>query len=1003
MRGCECEIDLLVVGVGVGVVVVVVVVAAASASASLEWGAQAVAGGNGSGGPATVVRGRGASARRSAPYGRKVAATRRNPKSSHVDVAVQVRGHRRPCPTQPLNNNDQVRPSQKVDKGPKIVEGIISAYGMAWSDNRSIKNKFSASAIPPATPSNSPQGTRYNSYAFHAGATSHVLTRVRPQVRVEDTKSTDASAASLLPIMKPSHVEHDTRASSSAIYHAGRATTPNIALDRRGSASISPRKNQKVVETTSPRANESLLKRMGGPSAAKAGLKKDQEEINRIIYEASRGSKFFENERRNDERITARVEAMLITMEERLRAVPEGSHEWHAIEKKAEALAAKCEEERDLSRYIAVCDLDMFYAAVEIKRDPTLKGKAFGVGKGVLVTASYEARAFGVRSGMASHIAYTLCPELITVPNNMSSYVEASGQVMAIFRRFDPNLLQASLDEAYLDFTDYCRLNNVQIDAAVADLRTQVQTVTGLTVSVGIAPNTMLAKIASEKSKPNGQFRLMATPQACVDFMATLPIRKVPGVGRVTERMLQAIGVETCGDIWRLRVRIALVLGDASLESFLNYHLGVASSRVEPSKREERKSVGREHTFKPTADPRQLLELLRESSERVAKDLERLDFVGKKVTLTYKLDNFQRFTRDQTQQGHICKAEDVFRVTRLLLEHELNVNPGMNLRLIGVRISALKDTRKPKDGGPLEKLWIKANDPTSPKKRRVRRDLDGPKKVRDESAFDDSAHHEDEMDLEEHEDASQLKLAVAASLNSVKAQYHDGFEVGGADNKAGNNTQAPEALVAKPAAFAAGPQLTDDERGLWSPSLSAERTVNHFAKELHRSTPEVMRPSPKRRLVSPTKEDLDDAIAAGDVPSPGALMGAGQLLQSTKRSNRKDSSKREGRAAPPEMICPVCMQVVPARFGSTAGGRNAQLNAHIDQCLLNGPLAEAVDNGAVPLTSAPELTSDRTETRRPSSPSTPSPPKPPSGALSRSKKNKATLDSFFDTECGGGG
>ncbi|CAO1629866.1 unnamed protein product [Parajaminaea phylloscopi] len=721
--------------------------------------------------------------------------------------------------------------------------------------------------------------------------------------------------------------DEDAPASAHESVRAGDGVDANMTDP---ALTTSPRKRQRVVDSTNVGANESLLKRMGGPSAAKAGLNKDQAEINRIIYEASKGSKFFENERRNDERITRKVEAMLLRMEERLTAVPEGSPEWKAVERRIDALAAKCEEKRDLSRFIIHCDLDMFYAAVELKRDPTLKGKAFGVGKGVLVTASYEARAFGVRSGMASHIAYALCPNLVTVPNNMSAYVEASGQVMAIFRRFDSNLLQASLDEAYLDLTDYCRLENADVDDVVAELRAQVRNETGLTVSVGVAPNTMLAKIGSDKNKPDGQFRLEASVDACKGFMASLPIRKVPGVGRVTERTLQALGVESCGDIWTYRVRIALVLGDTSLEWLVRYHLGIASSRVEPSKREERKSVGREHTFKPTTDPQQLLELLRESADRVAEDLERLDFVGKKVTLTFKLDNFQRFTRDQTQHGHVSKAEEIFRVTRSLLEHELKVTPGLSLRLIGARVSTLKDIRKPEDGGPLKRLWTKSD--VSPRKRRIRRDPVDPDTVRDDAGHNSDIEGELNGHGEEDEESRQLRLAIAASLETARLEQSADHPKD--DLEALNSFS--ESMVGEDSAGQA--ELSGEPEGVamprtpsWSLSPPPERTANRFAQELHRSTPEVMRPSPRKRLASPTVDDLEAAM--GPVEPVGQANGKnlGKWLH-----QNSDSEKSTPSAGVEKIICPLCTQEIPVRFGSTLSGRNAQLNAHIDQCLANG-------------------------------------------------------------------
>lgn len=701
--------------------------------------------------------------------------------------------------------------------------------------------------------------------------------------------------------------------------------SPFEAAHNERTPSVSPRKKRRrdpgVVDG---KPTESLLKRMGGPSAAKAGLGKDQEEINRIIYETSKGSRYFENERRNDERITRKVESMLATMDERLKAVPEGSHDWLAIEKKADAIRAKLEGRRDLSRHIVHCDLDMFYAAVELKRDPSLKGKAFGVGKGVLVTASYEARAFGVRSGMASYIAEALCPHLITVANDMASYVEASQQIMAIFRRFDENLDQASLDEAYLDVTDYVRLNDVSIDDAVAELRRQVREETGLTVSVGVSPNKMTSKIGSDKNKPDGQFRLEASAAAAIEFMESLPVRKVPGVGRVTERMLQALGVETCGDIWRFRARIALVLGDGSLEWLLHYHLGLGSSVVEPGKREERKSVGREHTFKPTSDPAELFELLRQSAEQVEKDLQRLDFVGRRVTLTCKLDNFQRFTRDQTQTGWVSSGDEIFRITRGLLENEMRLQPGLSLRLIGARVSTLKDVRGPKDGGPLKKMWTKAAIPPQKKnsKSRKRATLGLHGEASKFEQDDDELRSEEHEDLEEDEEARQLRLAIEASLADVRASQ---------EQKKEGAHDPPEINVRG----SVSPTEHEEAEDTWTPSPPQPRSIARFARELHRSTPESMHPLPSPKLATPTEDDIIDTAVQAEEAATAKRTNANGWLR--RPGEGASAGGTEGSATSNnDLVCPICSQAVKVRFGSTLAGRNAQLNAHIDACLSGG-------------------------------------------------------------------
>jgi len=296
---------------------------------------------------------------------------------------------------------------------------------------------------------------------------------------------------------------------------------------------------------------------------------------------------------------------------------------------------------------------------VELKRDPSLKGKAFGVGTGVLTTASYEARLKGCRSGQAVFVAKALCPELITVPNNFAAYVEASGQVMEILGSYDENLQPASLDEAYLDITDYCTQHQMTAEQVVTQLRNEVQEETGLTVSVGIGANKTLAKICSDRNKPNGQYAVAHDRQTIMNFMHDLPVRKIPGIGRVTERILSAVNVQTCGEIWEHRHELSLTFGN-SLDQLLSAYLGLGSTTVRPNDRRERKSVGRETTFRPTQDLEKMKAELRGCADQVEKDLERNHFKGRTVTLVAKKDTFQRFTRAKSGTAFWHKADDLF-------------------------------------------------------------------------------------------------------------------------------------------------------------------------------------------------------------------------------------------------------------------------------------------------------------------------------------------------------
>jgi len=256
--------------------------------------------------------------------------------------------------------------------------------------------------------------------------------------------------------------------------------------------------SNKAVEPIASQETESLVKRLAGPSTGKAGLAKDQTEINRIIAEASKGSKFYENEKRKDKDLTERIEKILKQRDDALRGV-----DIKSIEQSADRLIAELESQRDLSQVIVHIDMDAFYANVELLDNPDLEGKPFGVGHGVLTTASYEARKYGVRSGMPGFIAKKLCPDLIFVQNHFSRYVEMSTAVMSVFRRYDSNLFAAGCDEAYLNITAYCEAHNLIAAECVQEMRQTVFEETRLTASAGIAPTKMLAKICSDKNKPN--------------------------------------------------------------------------------------------------------------------------------------------------------------------------------------------------------------------------------------------------------------------------------------------------------------------------------------------------------------------------------------------------------------------------------------------------------------------------------------------------------------------
>lgn len=202
-------------------------------------------------------------------------------------------------------------------------------------------------------------------------------------------------------------------------------------------------------------------------------------------------------------------------------------------------------------RKIIHIDMDCFYAAIEVRNNPMLAGKPVAVGgsasqRGVLTTCNYPARQFGLHSAMATAQALKLCPNLVLLPVNMPLYREVSAQIHQIFQRYTSIIEPLSLDEAYLDVTD-CEQHHGSATWIAQSIRQAIWQELQLTASAGVAPLKFLAKIASDQNKPNGQF--VIRPEEVADFIRTLPLKKIPGVGKVTEEKLALLGFHTCADV----------------------------------------------------------------------------------------------------------------------------------------------------------------------------------------------------------------------------------------------------------------------------------------------------------------------------------------------------------------------------------------------------------------------------------------------------------------------
>ncbi|GAB1317321.1 hypothetical protein MFIFM68171_07531 [Madurella fahalii] len=427
-----------------------------------------------------------------------------------------------------------------------------------------------------------------------------------------------------------------------------------------------------------------------GPSLTKAGQDSvDQSKVSEIIYNASKGSKFFNREEERDKFLTAKIDDIL-ARKRRLETL-DLSRELRA----ADNLLAQLELSRDLTQYIVHIDCDAFYAAVEQLDRPELKDVPFAVGGGVLTTCNYVARKFGCRSGMAGFVAKKLCPDLILLPLNFDKYIAKASEVREILADYDPRFESASIDEAYLNITEYCAEHDMDPTEAVSQMRREIHEKTHITVSAGIAANARLAKICSNMNKPNGQFVLPRERNAIMAFMRNLPCRKVNGIGRVLERELAAVGVKTCGDIYAQRQYLDQLFGEKTYEFLLRCYLGLGRTNVQPAEEYERKSVGTESTFRDMDDPAQLREKLRKTAEELEVDMRKAECKGRTLCLKVKLHTYEVLTRQVATPKAVCLADDLYNYSLPMLvklQHEI---PGLKLRLMGLRCTHLVSTKKP--------------------------------------------------------------------------------------------------------------------------------------------------------------------------------------------------------------------------------------------------------------------------------------------------------------------
>jgi DNA polymerase-4 len=349
-----------------------------------------------------------------------------------------------------------------------------------------------------------------------------------------------------------------------------------------------------------------------------------------------------------------------------------------------------------MARRIMHIDLDAFFVSVEQVADPSLKGKPVVVGgrpkgRGVVAAASYEARAFGLHSGMPLVTASRLCPQAIFIQGSFPKYREASRKFMAILADFSPYLEPMGLDEAYLDATGFESLHG-SIKQMAQKIKQRVKQELGINASIGIAGGKIVAKVASEMSKPDGLLEVAEGEEA--KFLAPLPIARLPGIGKKTEPKLKSLGIDTI-KLSALPLRALKSHFGASGELLKRFASGLDNREVEPPA--AAKSASRETTFaKDIKDPARLESALRYLGERVGADLRQKNKRARCVTLKLRYGDFTTITRRKTLSQSTDSDQVMFETGQKLLKQALS-GEKRAVRLIGIGVSELVEAGRQLD------------------------------------------------------------------------------------------------------------------------------------------------------------------------------------------------------------------------------------------------------------------------------------------------------------------
>ena len=345
-------------------------------------------------------------------------------------------------------------------------------------------------------------------------------------------------------------------------------------------------------------------------------------------------------------------------------------------------------------RKIIHIDMDAFFAAVEQRDHPELRGKAVIVGgspngRGVVSTASYEARKFGVHSAMPCSQAARLCPHGIFVKSNFDAYKEVSRQIREIFYEYTDLVEPLSLDEAYLDVTNNHK-NTPSATLIAREIKQRIFEETQLTASAGVSYNKFLAKIASDYNKPDGL--TLIPPEKAEAFIEELDIKKFFGVGRATQSKMHALGIKTGADLKQWPELDLVKAFGKSGRYYYRIVRGIDNRQVKPHR--IRKSYGKERTFpEDVDDPEWMLTFLDDLAKQIADGMYKIKAAGKTITLKVRYDDFETITRSVSFPNHTNLHSDIAKTARRLLEETEAGN--RKIRLLGITLSNLDISEKP--------------------------------------------------------------------------------------------------------------------------------------------------------------------------------------------------------------------------------------------------------------------------------------------------------------------